>query len=202
MNDSQKPDSLHSVIPFSRKDPLVSEPGIEWHQLKSEVLRAVREGAATAEDIYFDEHDRQAIIDERTFISRFGFDRPRRFREGLIRLKHAADLTDREIRLMRFTSSLRLGTHGVQLAASRGFAVFGRAAIGLLVLHMLYAWLLAAHSSEAAPILVLKLLGVAVMLAIMGSCVHQLCVRPWLIQKRAGWGGADAGPSSLFPFKK
>lgn len=185
MSDSKKPDFLRSVVvPFSRKDPPVKVSGIEWRQLKSELLNAVREGAATAEDIYFDEYDRQAIIDERTFIARFGFDRPRRFRESLIRLKHAAGLTDREIRLMRFTSSIRVGAHGVQLAASRSFAVFGRAAIGLLALHMLYAWLLAAHSSDPAPILVLKLLGVAIMLVIMGSCVHQICVQPWLIQKR------------------
>lgn len=184
MNDLPKPDSHHTVIPFSRKDPPGKVHGIEWHQLKSEVLNAVREGAETADDIYFEEHDRQAIVDERTFISRFGFDRPRRYREGLIRLKHAVDLTDREIRLMGFTSSLRLGAHGVQLAASRGFALFGRVALGLLALQMLYAWLLAAQSSSPAPILVLKLLGVAAMLAVMGLCVHRLCMQPWLIQKR------------------
>ena len=174
------------VIPFSRRDPPVAAPGAEWHQLKSEVLNAVREGAATADNLFINERDRQAIVDERTFITRFGFDRPRRFRESLIRLKHAADLTDREIRLMGFTSSLRLGAHGVQLAASRGFAVFGRVAIGVLALHMFYAWLLAAQSSNPAPILALKLLGVAVMLASMGLCIHQLCVQPWLIQKRTG----------------
>ncbi len=188
MNKPPEQHSNRTVIPFSRKDPCVKEPDIEWHKLKSELLNAVREGALTADDLFVDEHDRQAIADERTFIARFGFDRPRRFRESLIRLKHAADLTDREIRLMGFTSSLRLGAHGVQLAASRGFAVFGRAAIGLLALHMLYAWLLAAHSSSPAPILVLKLVGVAVMLALMGLCVHQLCVRPWLIQKRTELG--------------
>lgn len=173
------------VIPFSRRDPSVKQHDTDWQQLKSEVLTAVREGAAMADDAVFDERDRQVILDERAFIARFGFDRPRRYRESLIRLKHAMDLTDREIRLMSFTSSLRFGAHGVQLTASRGIAMFGRTLIGLLALQMLYAWLLAAYSNNPAPILVLKLAGVAVMLAGMGWCVHQLYVQPWLIQKRA-----------------
>ena len=184
MNERPQQNPHHAVIPFSRRDPPVEQHDTDWHQLKSEVLTAVREGAAMADDTVTDERDRQVIVDERAFIARFGFDRPRRYRESLIRLKHAMDLTDREIRLMKFTSSLRFDGDGVQLAASRGIAVFGRALIGLLALQMLYAWMLAAHSSSPAPILVLKLAGVAIMLMVMGWCVHQLYVQPWLIQRR------------------
>jgi len=174
----------HIVIPFSRRDSTVIEHDTDRQQLKSEVLAAVREGAAMADAAAFDEWDRQVIGDERAFIARFGFDRPRCYRESLLRLKHAVDLTDREIRLMKFTSSLRFGAHGVQLAASRGIAVFGRGLIGLLGLQMLEAWLLATRSTEPAPILILKLAGVAFMLMAMGWCVHQLYVQPWLIQRR------------------
>lgn len=185
MRERSEQNQHHDVIPFPKRDPAVREHDHERHQLIAELLMAVREGTAMAGEIVSDEWDRQVIADERAFIARFGFDRPRRYRESLIQLKHAVDLTDREIRLMGFTSSLRFDAHGVQLAASRGIAVFGRGVICLLALQMLYAWLLAAHSNNPAPILVLKLAGVAVMLVSMGWCVHQLYVRPWLIQKRA-----------------
>ena len=184
MNDLPNQDFHHVVIPFSRRGPPEEVLGPDCNRLKSEVMEAVREGAATADETMVVEHDRQAIVDERTFIARFGFDLPRRYRESLIRLKHTVDLTDREIRLLGFTSSLRLGAHGVQLAASCSLAVFGRAAIGILAFQMLYAWLLAAHSSSPAPILVLKLVGVAAMLAVMGWSIYQIYVQPWLIQKR------------------
>jgi len=50
----------------------------------------------------------------------------RRDREGLIQLKHAKDLIDPEIRLLKLACAIRFGTHGVELAASRGLAVCGR----------------------------------------------------------------------------
>jgi len=184
MNESPEQNRNHLVIPFSRRDPTVKEHDTDWQQLKSEVLKAICEGVALADSAVPDERDRQVIVDERAFIARFGFDRPRCYRESLIRLKHTLDLTDREIRLMKFTSSLRFGAQGVQLAASRGIAVFGRGLIGLLGLQMLEAWMLATRSTDPAPTLVLKLAGVAVMLMAMGWCVHQLYVQPWLIQRR------------------
>ena len=134
----------------------MKEHETDWERLKPEVLTAIREGVAMADVIATDERDRHVIDDECAFIARFGFDRPRRDREGLIQLKHAKDLTDREIRLLKLTCALRFSTDGVHLAASRGIAVFGRAVMSLLGLQMLYAWALAAHSSNSAPILVLN----------------------------------------------
>jgi len=184
MNDSPEQKPHHHVIPFSRRDLPVNDHETEWERLKPEVLAAIREGVAMADDIGADERDRHVIADERAFIARFGFDRPRRDREGLIRLKHAKDLTDREIRLLKLACAIRFGTHGVQLAASRSMAVFGRAVMTLLALEMVDAWYLATHSPLRPPILVLRLVGVMVMLLLMGRAIHQLYVRPWQIQQR------------------
>lgn len=162
----------------------MNEHETDRERLKSELVAAIREGVSKADLITTDKRDRQVVADERAFIARFGFDRPQRDREGLIQLKHAKDLTDREIRLLKLTCAIRFGAQGVQLAASRSIAVFGRALICLLGLQMVYACLLVAHSGSAAPILVMKLAGVAVMLMGMGWSVHQLYVQPWLIQRR------------------
>lgn len=131
------------------------------------------------------EQDRLAIADERAFKARFGFDRPRRYRENLIRMKHTLDLTDKEIRLLKITGSLPFDARGARLAASRLMAIYGRVLIVLLGLLMAYAWLLAgAHRPSLTPTVAWKLMGVIAVLNGLGWIVHQFYIRPWDIQQR------------------
>ncbi len=152
--------------------------------LRRDLLDAVREGAACAQNDDENDRDRQAIEDERTFIARFGFDRPRRYRESLIKLKHMSDLTDREIRLMHRTFSLRSDAQGVQLNASRGLAILGRVVLGILCLQLINVWVLAGHASMPAPMLACRFSGLMIMLLAMGWFVHWAYIRPWQIQQR------------------
>lgn len=161
----------------------MKEHETDWERLKHEVLASIREGVAMA-DIGIEELDRQVIVDERAFIARFGFDRPRRYRESLIQLKHTKDLTDREIRLLKHTGSLRFDARGVRLAASHSIAIFGRMVIGWLGLQMIYAWDLATHSTIHTPFLMLRFAALMLLLMGIGWGIHQIYVRPWLIQQR------------------
>lgn len=153
-------------------------------RLEHDVRQAVREGAAHAEALSLEVHDRHVVGEERAFRARFGFDRPRRDRENLIRLKHEADLTDREIRLLKFTCSLRFDADSVRLVASRILAIFGRIVMGFLALEGLEAWGLASESSLPVPVLLLRLAGVMVILLVMGWAVQQIYLRPWQIRER------------------
>lgn len=161
-------------------------------KLEREVRQAVREGAAHAEALSLEVHDRHVVGEERAFRARFWFDRPRRDRENLIRLKHEADLTDREIRLLKFTCSLRFDADGVRIVASRSLAIFGRIVMGFLGLEGLEAWGLASKSSLPVPDLLLRLAGIMVMLLMMGWAVQQIYIRPWQIRQRASRHGAAA----------
>ncbi|MBN8947483.1 MAG: hypothetical protein J0I74_10260 [Rhodanobacter sp.] len=162
----------------------MSDPEDFEAALRHDLLDAVREGAACAQNDDDNERDRQAIDDERIFIARFGFDRPRRYRESLIKLKHTVDLTDREIRLMHHTFSLRSDAQGVQLNASRGLAVLGHVVLGILCLQMINVWVLARHASMAPPMLAFRFSGLMIMLLAMGWFVHWVYIRPWQIQQR------------------
>lgn len=161
------------------------EHDTEWKSLKSELLDAVREGAANAETLSLEDRDRLAQEEERAFRARFRCDRPQLDRQNLIRLKHEADLTDREIRLLLFTCSLRFGGEGVHFVASlRGLAFFGRIVMGFLGVELLEAWYLASHSSLPVPALLLRLVGVMAMMLAMGWGVQQIYLRPRQIQCR------------------
>lgn len=118
----------------------------------------------------------------RAVAARFWFDQPWRDRENLIRLKHEADLTDREIRLLKFTCTLRFDADGVRLVAPRSLAIFGRIVMGFLGLE---AWGLASKSSLPVPDLLLRLAGIMVMLLMMGWAVQQIYIRPRQIRQRA-----------------
>lgn len=74
--------------------------------------------------------DREAIDDEQTFNRRFGFDWPLDDRNAVIELKHRLDLTDREIRLLKWTGNLRRKHGVVTLASARWAAIFGRCLAG------------------------------------------------------------------------
>lgn len=94
------------------------------------------------------ERDREAIEDEKMFIRRFGFDWPRSDRVALLELKHRCDLTDREIRLLKWTGSLKCKGGVVTITSNRGMAIFGKCLIAVMCIEfvlVMLASLLAVH---------------------------------------------------------
>jgi len=176
----------------------MKEHDTEWEPLKSELLDAVREGVAHAEALSMEAQDRQVVEEERAFRARFRCDRPRRDRENLIRLKHEADLTDSEIRLLLLNRSIRFDADRAHLAASRGLAVFGRVVLGFLGLELLEAWNLASHSPMPWPSVVLRLVGVVMMLLAFAWLVQQVYLRPWQIQRRVSVRSSEAADDGLY----
>lgn len=153
------------VIPFPERETLAdASTAPDWDALKQELVAATREAWATAEEDLVDAHDRQVVDDEHEFRARFGFERPRRDRKHLIELKHALDLTDREIRLLQRSGALPFKPGGVRLSASRWMAVYGRVMIatpGLLALQTCH---LASRQNAVTALLIAKLVGLAVAL--------------------------------------
>jgi hypothetical protein len=99
-------------------------------------------------------------------------------------LKHALDLTDREIRLLQRAGALSFRPGWVRLSASRWMAVYGRVMIATLGLLALQTCLLASRQNAVTVLLIAKLVGLAVAFAGMGWFIQSIYIRPWLIQKR------------------
>ena len=130
--------------------------------------------------------DRAAIDDEREFIRRFGFDWSRRDRVALIALKHRCDLTDREIRLLRWTGNLRRRNGTVTLASARWAAIFGRCLAVVMFCQFALAVLLQMLTIHHAlsPAQFGKLYGVTAFVLAMVWLVHLGYIKPWLIEQR------------------
>ncbi|WHZ20653.1 MAG: hypothetical protein OJF55_002802 [Rhodanobacteraceae bacterium] len=130
--------------------------------------------------------DRAAIDDERVFIRRFWFDWPRRDRVAVIALKHQCDLTDREIRLLRWTGNLRRRNGVVTLASARWAAVFGRCLAILMFFEFGVAVLsqMASIHQRLSPAQFGKLYGVTAFVLAMLWLVHLGYIKPWVIEQR------------------
>lgn len=180
-------DSDHSrqVIPFPERSALTDIPSTAgWDVLKQELVAATRDVWATAQEDLVDDYDRQVVADEYEFRVRFGFERPRRDRKHLIELKHALDLTDREIRLLQRAGALSFKPEGVRLNASRWMAVYGRFMIATLGLLGLQVCHLLSRQNAVTLLLIAKLVGLAVTLVSMVWFIQRIYIRPWLIQRR------------------
>jgi hypothetical protein len=132
------------------------------------------------------ERDQEAIDVEEVFIRRFGFDWPKRERASLIGLKHRCDLTDREIRLLRWTGSLRRKNGIVALNASHGAAIFGKCIIVLMCLEFLLsvsADILGLHHALSL-VQASKLYGAMSFVIALAWAVNLAYVRPWTIRRR------------------
>lgn len=130
--------------------------------------------------------DRDAIDDERVFIRRFGFDWPRDDRIAVIVLKHRLDLTDREIRLLRWTGNLRRKNGVVTLASTRWAALFGRGVALVVWLEftaMLLLQMLTVHHALSA-IQALKLYGATATVLVVVWLIHLGYIKPWIIEQR------------------
>lgn len=131
------------------------------------------------------EQDREAIADERTFIRRFGFDWPRKDRIALLDLKHRCDLTDREIRLLRWTGSLRREDNVVTVTSSRGIAIFGKCVIVVMFAEFALMVLAGLGLHHPLPALQVAKLYVALVIVIALAWGIDLgYIRPWTIRRR------------------
>lgn len=134
--------------------------------------------------------DQETIEDERIFIQRFGFDWPRRDRVALLELKHRCDLTDREIRLLNWTGSLRRRDGIVILISSRGAAIFGKCLIVLMCVEFLLVvggGLLGLHHALSFMQAGRVYIALVVVIALVWG-VNLGYVRPWTIQRRTPGG--------------
>lgn len=145
---------------------------------EAESDRASRAGTQT--------HDQDAIDDERVFIRRFGFDWPRSDRIGVIALKRRLDLTDREIRLLKWTCNLRRSHGVVTLASARWAAFFGRclATFALFEFGVVVLLELAAAHHALSALQVAKLYGLTAFVLAMVWLVYLGYIKPWVIEQR------------------
>jgi len=93
--------------------------------IEQEVLHALEAGLGALEDDLVSPVDREAIDDEDAFYRRFRFDAPRDYRRHLINLKHQADLTDREIRLLSRAGALKFDRATAAISAPLFLAAWG-----------------------------------------------------------------------------
>ena len=97
-------DDESNVVPFSRRgatidaDAVAVDKDVEAALWRS--FEAIKQRTEPSEQDPVSE-DAKAIESESAFQARFGFDAPRHRRQQTLALKHGADLTDREIRLLR-----------------------------------------------------------------------------------------------------
>lgn len=130
--------------------------------------------------------DQDTIDDERVFIRRFGFDWPRSDRIGVIALKHRLDLTDREIRLLKWTGNIKRRRGVVKLASARWAAFFGRCLATFVLFEfgvVVLLELVAAHHALSA-LQVAKLYGLTAFVLAMVWLVYLGYIKPWVIEQR------------------
>jgi hypothetical protein len=130
------------------------------------------------------QNDEAVLGQERAFKKRFGFDLNQRRRNQLIDLKHRADLTDREIRLLKRTGSLEFRPSGAEISTSNIIEAWGYVQIAAATVLML-AGLLVLGRSEAPTLAQFSLIAaveVALMALVWGLELQY--VRPNCIRRR------------------
>lgn len=95
-----------------------------------------------------DHQDQLAICDEQVFRKRFDFVVNRQQREQIISLKHEADLTDKEIKILRSSGSLAFHKGKLTVMAPTLIAVWGYIQILLSLLLMTLSVLAAASAQK------------------------------------------------------
>ncbi|MBS0200418.1 MAG: hypothetical protein JSR70_08200 [Proteobacteria bacterium] len=129
--------------------------------------------------------DWQALLDEKIFAKRFGFDACRVFREQVIAMKEDADLTDREIRTLRRSGNLSFQDGHLKIHPSRSEQVWGwllTVIFSVLMLLGILAAINAKHPSWAQMGKVTCIEGVLVFLL---WWTMEIYIRPTRIGKRA-----------------
>lgn len=178
--EANKPSA--KILPFAgtpTPTPPTTKPAIP-----DELLGAISMAIDGATWANTDRADHEALEEEQAFRHRFWFTVNRARREKVLTLKHDADLTDREVRLLWWTSNLDLNGPEAKITASRIVQVWGYIQMVILVLLMLIGIMKAV---EAADRTVQQLVAVAIaegILAMILLGIEYLYVRPFQVLRR------------------
>ncbi|MCI1728668.1 MAG: hypothetical protein LKM32_04465 [Chiayiivirga sp.] len=173
-----------NVVPFparARDQAIGDDP---HDDLERKVVTVLDDALSDLEDDLIDDSDREAIDSEEAFIHRFGFDAPRHRRRWVIDLKHRADLTDRELRLLRGTGSLMFDTRTAAIFAPWLVAAWGWIMIAVLGALMLGVFLIANRVETPTLAQISALAGFETALLALCFGIHRLHVQPRAILRR------------------
>ena len=125
------------------------------------------------------ERDWVAVEDESVFFERYGFVWPRKYRELLIRMKWARDLTDEQIKILHRDGTLRREIGSVSLRPNRWLAIAGW--LFFLYMSLPFAHLaltaLRYHPDTLGKLLVVFAAGCVYLL--MPAVIYRYWIEPW-----------------------
>ncbi len=131
-----------------------------------------------------DHQDQLAICDEQVFRERFGFVVNRQQREQIISLKHEADLTDKEIKILRSSGSLAFQKGKLTVMAPTLIAVWGYIQILLSLLLMTLSVLAAASAQNISGTSVAGIVLLNLILLFGMNLSNDVFIWPQRIRKR------------------
>lgn len=176
---------LAKILPFNPgSKPHSAEPAKET-RIPHELLDAISLAVNDAPWSKTEQADREALEEERAFRRRFGFTVNRARRGKVLDLKQQADLTDREIRMLWWTSNLDLNGDQAKITASRIVQVWGYIQMVVLGLLMLIGILKAVEATDRTVLQLVALTTAESIMTIVLLGVDYLYVRPYQILKRS-----------------
>ena len=186
--DGDKPSA--KVIPFSANS---ASPDGEPSKASSfeDVLDAI--AAAVEGSVYSRtaKADREAMEDEHAFHRRFGFTVNRDRRAKVLEFKHAADVTDSEIRHLWRTANLDLNGEHARITSSIFAEIWGYILIGTMCLFMLMAFWAALRIGKPTWEYLVALASTQLVLAGCLAAADWAYVRPNQIRRRIKREGKD-----------
>lgn len=143
-----------------------------------------------------DHQDQLAICDEQAFRRRFGFAVNRLQREQIITLKHEADLTDKEIKVLRSSGSLVFQNGKLRVMAPTLIAIWGYIQIVMLLLMMVLSVLAAVSAQKMGWTSIAGIVVLNVILLFGMNVSNDVFIWPQRIRKRVQLGSIPSTPSS------
>ena len=131
-----------------------------------------------------DHQDQLAICDEQAFRRRFGFAVNRLQREQIITLKHEADLTDKEIKILRSSGSLVFQKGKLTVMAPTLIAIWGYIQILMLLLMMVLSVLATVSAQKMSWTSVAGIVVLNVILLFGMTVSNDVFIWPQRIRKR------------------
>ena len=131
-----------------------------------------------------DHQDHLAICDEQAFRRRFGFTVNRLQREQIITLKHEADLTDKEIKILRSSGSLVFQNGKLSVMAPTLIAIWGYIQIVMLFLMMMLSVLAAVSAQKISWPGIAGIVALNLMLLFGMNLSNDVFIWPQRIRKR------------------
>ncbi len=175
-----------NVIPFARKagGPSPQAQGDVPSPAEVLVREALAEAVRDSDWGRTWQEDREALEDERAFRRRFGFTVNREQRRKTLELKRDMDLTDPEIRRLRWSGSLDLKSEPAKVRASNFVRGFGYAMIVLVCLQMLLGILAVVRADSLTVTSLVAITLIEAVLVCMLSAAYYVYVEPSQIHAR------------------